>query len=364
MNRRRFTILGLCHALLTAGSSVARENKPGPAAEAPVAFRLMYRKDHKQKEWTAGTERFRSAQAAETAAQRLMDARAVVAARVEAFDPATGKTVPNPRPKDARSGPAKPVTPPAPAGRQRNSYPPGERPVSTEGDPAASSRSSRERRPFINLGGVSVTNDFIGRRRPQPPRNKGWLAAKGESGAEGSSAISRGTGDLGGRSYGTFQLSSAPGAGGSDSSVERFVDRYYPKDFADKDVNTLPFMERWLRLSLEEPDSFRNNEEEFIRQQNVDPMERRLEKTLGLDLDNRSDALREALWSVAVQHGPNLGAELVQRTVKDKNVDEMKDRELIGAIYNERLQKDEDGTLVYFGSDQTSNRTRTRSNFG
>ena len=90
MNQRRLIILGLCNTLLTTGASFAREDEPKATAETPVAFRIVYRKDNKQKGWTAGTERFRSAQAAETAAQRLMDARAVVTARVEAFDPTRG----------------------------------------------------------------------------------------------------------------------------------------------------------------------------------------------------------------------------------------------------------------------------------
>src|SRR5262249_33635335 len=148
-------------------------------------------------------------------------------------------------------------------------------------------KSAREDRPYINLGGISVTNDFIPRR--QPPKEKGWLAAKGESGDKGSSAISPGAGDLGGRSYGTFQLSSAPGKGGTDSNVEKFVDRYYAKEFGDKEVNSLPFMEKWLKLSLEDPSQFRKNEDEFIQEQNIDPMLKQLKKRTGVDLRDRSN---------------------------------------------------------------------------
>jgi hypothetical protein len=359
MNQRQLIILGLCNTLLTAGASLARGDEPKTTTEASVAFRVVYRKDYKQKEWTTGTERFRSAQAAETAARRLMDTRAVVAARVEAFDPATGKIINNPPPQTKTNEPTKSATPPASAGRGQNrSYPPGERPVpSNGGDGDSKSRTSREDRPFINLGGISLTNDFIPRRRPQ--KERGWLAAQGESGDKGSSAISRGTGDLGRRSYGTFQLASAPGQGGADSNVKRFVDRYYPKDFGDKEVNSLPFMEAWLRMSLEEPKQFRKNEEEFIQKTDVDPMLSQLEKRVGLDLKDRSDALREVLWAVAIQHGPGRGARIVERAIDGKDVTDLRDRYIIGAIYDERRRKDEDGKLAYFNSDETSDQTRS-----
>ena len=357
MYQRRFIILGLCNTLLTAGATLARD-EPKVSNQTTVAFRIVYRKDHKEKEWTAGTERFRTAQAAETAAQRLMEARVVVAAKAEAFDPATGKTVTSPRPQESQRGSAKAGTPSTSVDRGRNrSYPPGERPVPTDdGNSSPSSRSSRDSRPFINLGGMSVTNDFMARRRP--PRQKGWLAAQGESKDKGSSDISRGKGDLGRRSYGTFQLISAPGKDGAESNVEAFVNRYYPKDFEGKEVNKLPFMETWLRLSLEDPESFRKNEDEFILKTDLNPMLSQLEKRLSLNMKDRSDTLREVLWAVAVQHGPGRGAQVVERAMKGKDVADLNDRDVIAAIYKERLRKDEDGKLAYFDSDETSDKVR------
>jgi hypothetical protein len=366
MDLRRLIILGLCNTLLTAGASLAGGDESKTATETPAAFRVVYRKDHKQMEWTTGTERFRSAQAAETAAQRLVDARAVVAARVEAFDPATGKAVANPRPQATESGPVRSAKPAASAAGEKRSHPPGERWVPTDGINAppipgtvAGIPTSNDTLPFINLGRISVTNDFIPRRRP--PKETGWLAAKGESGAKGSSAISPGTGDLGGRSYGTFQISSAPGKGDAESNVEMFVGRYYAKDFGNKEVNSLPFMETWLRLSLDEdPAAFRKNEEEFIRANNVNPMLSQLEKRVGLDLKDRSDALCEVLWAVAVQHGAGRGAQVVERAMNGKDVNDLKDRDIISTIYKERLRKDGDGRLVYFSSGETSDQTRAR----
>jgi hypothetical protein len=351
MDQRRLIILGLCTMLPATGASLARGDEPRGSGEAELAYRIVYRINFAVKNFTTGKEKFSTAQATETAARRLIESRAVVEARAEAFDPKTGKTVTAPRPEDSGAVSARSSPPPASAGRsQRGSYPPGERPVPTDGDGPASSRSSRESRPFINLGGVSVTNDFIGRRRPHSPRNRGWLVTQSESKDGGSSVISTGKRDPGGQSYGTFQFRSKREDEDTPSNVERFVNRYYRKDFTGEPVNSPEFMETWLRLSLEEPDSFRKNEEEFLRKENIDPMLRQLEKRVDLDLGNRSDALQEVLWSVAVQHGPGHGASLVERAMKGKNADDLNDRDLIAAIYTERLRK-ENGKLVYFKRD-------------
>ena len=117
-------------------------------------------------------------------------------------------------------------------------------------------------------------------------------------------------------------------------------------------------METWLRLSLEDPESFRKNEDEFILKTDLNPMLSQLEKRLSLNMKDRSDTLREVLWAVAVQHGPGRGAQVVERAMKGKDVADLNDRDVIAAIYKERLRKDEDGKLAYFDSDETSDKVR------
>ena len=67
-------------------------------------------------------------------------------------------------------------------------------------------------------------------------------------------------------------------------------------------------------------------------------------------MNTRSAALRDVVWSTAVQHGG--GTPIVHRAIATLNcttADPTYDKQLISAIYAERGRKKADGTLVYFG---------------
>ena len=64
-----------------------------------------------------------------------------------------------------------------------------------------------------------------------------------------------------------------------------------------------------------------------------------MQKDSGLDLSKHSDALRQAVWSTAVQHGPNTAVvDYAVRSLRGKvNPDSPDyDRQLISAIYERR----------------------------
>ena len=67
-------------------------------------------------------------------------------------------------------------------------------------------------------------------------------------------------------------------------------------------------------------------------------------------MSKRSPALRDVVWSVAVQHGPNTDviAAAVKPLLKDKKVGDVTDEEIVRAAYAERGRKDKDGKLVRF----------------
>lgn len=163
--------------------------------------------------------------------------------------------------------------------------------------------------------------------------------------------------DPGGKSYGSFQLASKRGIGGS--SVTAFATKYYPEDFAGTTPGTNEFGKKWNEVVNRDPEAFEENERQFIKDTHYDPVAKALQEKLGLDLDSRSGALRDVVWSTAVQHGPpeDPNGHAVPLLIKamDKwssgpNPDwsKVSDADLIKAIYGERGRKGNNGKLVHF----------------
>jgi hypothetical protein len=218
-------------------------------------------------------------------------------------------------------------------------------------------------------------------------RPLGWLSSQYEVGSGGPGTISSGkfkkkdadTGEVtdvddpGGKSYGSYQFASKRGIDGS--SVAAFVKRYYAEDFrepkagapgqfTDLQPGTEPFDKKWNDVVARDGVKFTNNEHEFIHDTHYLPVVNAL-KELGLDINSRSDALKNAIWSTAVQHGPPqdakghavklLKAALGSWGKKDLQATDPKtkqpvvgDEALLKAIYDERGRKTKSGKMVYF----------------
>jgi hypothetical protein len=172
----------------------------------------------------------------------------------------------------------------------------------------------------------------------------GKLSEKYESGGRGPETVSTGKGDLGGVSYGTYQLASKVGR------ADEFVRKYYPVDFKGLKGGTPAFTARWKEVVRRDPKAFRANEHRFIKETHFDILVGRLSKGPGLVATRRSRALRDVLWSTAVQHGPytTVVEAALRPVLKSKNVDELSDEEIIRAVYAERGRKDGRAELVYF----------------
>jgi hypothetical protein len=172
----------------------------------------------------------------------------------------------------------------------------------------------------------------------------GKLSEKYESGGRGPGTVSSGKGDPGGVSYGTYQLASKIGR------ADQFVTRYYPDEFKGLKGGTDEFTKKWKELAERDPKALHANEHAFIKETHYDPQTKKLEKELGLVVSKRSAALRDVVWSVAVQHGPNTDVILVaaKPLLKDAKIEDVTDEALIRAIYAERGRKDASGKLVRF----------------
>jgi Type VI secretion system spike protein VgrG3-like, C-terminal len=172
----------------------------------------------------------------------------------------------------------------------------------------------------------------------------GKLSEKYESGGRGPATVSTGKGDRGGVSYGTYQLASKFGR------ADEFVRKYYPEEFKELKGGSDEFTARWKKLAADDPKGLRANEHRFIQETHYDSLAQRVEKKLGIALDARSHALRDVIWSTAVQHGPNTNVVdmAVKPLLKKMPIEQISDEQIIRAIYAERGRKDESGGLARF----------------
>jgi murein DD-endopeptidase MepM/ murein hydrolase activator NlpD len=174
----------------------------------------------------------------------------------------------------------------------------------------------------------------------------GTLSAKYETGGRGPGTVSTGAGDRGGVSYGSYQMASKLGV------ATRFVKQDgFPwlTDFQNLTAGAADFTACWKRIAKNEPDAFQKCQHDFIKKTHYDLLVAKIISEDNLDVNTRSHALQDVVWSTAVQHG---GASTIVHKalarVKVEKTDPSFDEQVIRAIYAERGKTKADGSLVYF----------------
>ena len=180
----------------------------------------------------------------------------------------------------------------------------------------------------------------------------GMLSAKYETGGRGPGTVSTGAGDRGGVSYGSYQMASKLGV------PTRFVKQDgfpWATDFQNLVAGTSGFTACWKRIAKNEPDAFQNAQHDFIKKTHYDLLVAKIISEDGLDVNTRCHALKDVVWSTAVQHGgANSIVHKALAKVKVDKTDPGFDELVIRAIYAERGKTKADGTLVYFGRNSPS----------
>lgn len=198
------------------------------------------------------------------------------------------------------------------------------------------------------LTGESKSNDE--KPQPMPDIKKkersvklGTLSQKYESNGN-PGAVSPGSGDPGGVSYGAYQMTSKGGG-----TVSKFLKSSAAAPWSAEFANLVPgspeFTEKWKSIAARDSEKFLEAQHEYIKQTHYDPFVEKI-KGLGLDVNERSWALQDVVWSTSVQHGPN--NIVVANALKGKDPSQMSDEEIIKAIYAERGRKNAEGTMVWF----------------
>lgn len=178
----------------------------------------------------------------------------------------------------------------------------------------------------------------------------GSLAARFESGDKGAAAI--GYDRTGGTSYGKFQISSRAG------TMSRFLNYLSEQEPAWAErlrgsgpANTGSARGRmpaeWAKIAAESPERFERLQTEFIKKDHYQPAREKIREQTGVDIEAAKPALREALFSTAVQHGAT-GAARIFGEVIDKFLNKPEaaqaavpgaksfEQALVSEVYNKR----------------------------
>lgn len=164
----------------------------------------------------------------------------------------------------------------------------------------------------------------------------GSLSEVYESGNRGPGTVSSGQGDPGGVSYGVYQLSSRAG---TLASFMRNEGQRWAGEFVGMSPGSQAYNAQWRAIAAREPGAFRDAQHAFIERTHYQPAVAAVQDRTNLDLNSRSNAVRDATWSVSVQHAG--AATILNRAVAATDAqmartDAGYDRALINNIYAER----------------------------
>ena len=257
------------------------------------------------------------------------------------LDPATADEI------NSRFSHSRASSGPAAARRTSASAPPPARDPSPAGRRAAESLlPPADDGPDIEVGRHSWDKPSRKRARDLPSGSLAELRETTKAQGGGVGTVSSGRRDPGGASFGSFQLSANSG------NVEAFVKSIHAVSWSADLRGLKPsdplFKQRWQAIAAREPEAFRRAQQEYLAQARYYPAVDFVWKKTGLDLDRRSDAVREAIWSTSGQHGDAetflpqavADADLLSRFAggpvnrSSPAYDEM----LIGTIYDRRIK--------------------------
>lgn len=173
-------------------------------------------------------------------------------------------------------------------------------------------------------------------------RELGELSAKYESCGDPAS-VSCSSGDAGGVSYGVYQFATNCGV------PQAFVDwlqeqsepwANYGRVLASSgQPGELTFSACWKDIGETDPVGFGQLQHDYVKAVYYDNAAQLLREQFGFEIESRSEALKQVLWSRAVQYSAHWMPELFQNAadMAEKSLNEIDDADLIANIYEVNL---------------------------
>lgn len=209
---------------------------------------------------------------------------------------------------------------------------------------------TKDEENLLQAAAAAESKFLAAKRRAGQTGNDAQYASTDKMGVLSAAYESRGAIDAigydgrGGTSYGLYQIASGVGTMG------RFMDYLETKapDIAARLSSSGPantggrsgaMAGEWKRIAQEFPRRFEALQHEFIRDTHYQPALKSITMSTGDDMSKRSQAVREVLWSTAVQHGPNGAAEIFSQAVEKLQAkgQDKSDKALIEEVYAERM---------------------------
>lgn len=156
----------------------------------------------------------------------------------------------------------------------------------------------------------------------------------------------------GGYSYGSYQIAANTGTMNNFLKYEQENNPdAYAKLVAAGGVNgavsgSSDFQSTWKSLATDS--TFDADQKSFIQSTHYDVAVSNIQNSTGIDINSRSLAVQDAVWSTAVQNGPN--SNVFKNAFSGKDTSTMSDSDIINAIYDERGKYNSNGSLSYFSS--------------
>lgn len=194
---------------------------------------------------------------------------------------------------------------------------------------------------YVKPAATPMTTPAAGRAAATGDGRLGNLSMKYETGyapgQEGAAAakVSSGIGDPGGKSYGAYQLTSSASSG---AQVKKFLaseGAAWATRFDGLDPTKAgAFEQTWKAVAAEQPAAFFKAQHDYIERTHYGPVAERAQAA-GLDLSTQPQAVRDAVWSMSVQHA---GASRIIATALDSlpKGGASGAREIIDAFYDAR----------------------------
>jgi type VI secretion system secreted protein VgrG len=188
------------------------------------------------------------------------------------------------------------------------------------------------------------------RTEPTPPRSGlqrphrlGDLSMLYETGhrpgeeVQAAATVSTGKKDNGGRSYGAYQFASSRRGGRQVQQFQREEGAPWASQLDGKDPTAAgAYGDTWKSIPSRDP-AFFDAQHNYTQRTHYNPTVDHVRARTGLDINSRSDAVKDAVWSTSVNHGGARGIiEGVVKSLRTPLNSPNYDRDFINALYDAR----------------------------